>query len=500
MTEPQVKSAISKDFKLGPDKIKDEENLAERTRALSIVVSDLLEGAGAAKVAYIFGYSTKKLIQVNVLWGTAIAGALTLAGDVTVDGTNGTVNLTSAGAIDQTGGAIIAGAVTGSSVGGTDLDGANQVGVFSGFTNTGSGDVGLINARALAAGSLTNTAGNLTLTTTTGDLALLGDLTVNAASGTVTLTSAAGITQPLGKITAGSLAVTAAASADLPGSNLVNTLAANVTGSGNSFDFLNAQTLTVGTVGALSGVTTNGTAGTEANIVLQTTAGDILITQRISTNGANGNALGLSLGEIGLSSAGKITLSGASANLVAFALEAVAADTVSLDASANAAGNRLGGSDSGGVATNGGTISGQVTGSGDFKFVNQNAPLLVDQVSTGAGVGVAAGSLSLPLLTGVTTGGGNLTLVTAGAGGVAINQGLNAGTGLVTVAATGDLAIGAGGSVAGGSATLATLGNFSNSAGAAAITVGAGGRWLVYSTDPALDNDGGLTPDFLQYN
>src|SRR6185369_14379453 len=74
--------------------------------------------------------------------------------------------------------------------------------------------------------------------------------------------------------------------------------------------------------------------------------------------------------------------------------------------------------------------------------------------------------------------------------------------GLVTVAATGDLTIGGGGSVTGGSATLATLGNFTNSAAAAAaaITVGAEGRWLVYSTNAALDNDGGLTPAFFQYN
>src|SRR5665213_1909504 len=44
--------------------------MAEHTQVLSVAVPDLLEGAGAARVSYIFGYSTKKLIQVNVLWGT----------------------------------------------------------------------------------------------------------------------------------------------------------------------------------------------------------------------------------------------------------------------------------------------------------------------------------------------------------------------------------------------------------------------------------------------
>jgi len=71
MTEAQVKTGIAKDFKLAAEKIKSEENLAERTQVLAIAVPDLLEGAGAAKISYIFGYASKKLIQVNVLWGTA---------------------------------------------------------------------------------------------------------------------------------------------------------------------------------------------------------------------------------------------------------------------------------------------------------------------------------------------------------------------------------------------------------------------------------------------
>jgi hypothetical protein len=72
MTEAQVRAAIAKDFKIAPDKIKSEENLAERTQVLTVLVPDLLEGAGVARVSYIFGYTTKKLIEINVLWGTAI--------------------------------------------------------------------------------------------------------------------------------------------------------------------------------------------------------------------------------------------------------------------------------------------------------------------------------------------------------------------------------------------------------------------------------------------
>lgn len=72
MTEAQVKAAIRKDFNIAPDKIGSEENLAERTHVLTVLVPSLLEDAGTARVSYIFGYATKKLIQVNVLWGTAV--------------------------------------------------------------------------------------------------------------------------------------------------------------------------------------------------------------------------------------------------------------------------------------------------------------------------------------------------------------------------------------------------------------------------------------------
>lgn len=72
MTEAQVKAAIHSDFNIAEDKLKSSENLAEKTRALTITVPDLLEGAGTAQVSYILGFSSKKLIQVNVLWSTML--------------------------------------------------------------------------------------------------------------------------------------------------------------------------------------------------------------------------------------------------------------------------------------------------------------------------------------------------------------------------------------------------------------------------------------------
>jgi filamentous hemagglutinin family protein len=48
--------------------------------------------------------------------------------------------------------------------------------------------------------------------------------------------------------------------------------------------------------------------------------------------------------------------------------------------------------------------------------------------------------------------------------------------------------------------TIATAGNFANGAGSTALTPGAGGKWLVYSTDPTLDTPGGLVNAFKHYN
>jgi hypothetical protein len=72
MDAAQVKAAIHKDFGVPAEKVKTEENAAERTTVLTIAVNDLLEGAGPARVSYILGYKTKKLIQASIVWGTPV--------------------------------------------------------------------------------------------------------------------------------------------------------------------------------------------------------------------------------------------------------------------------------------------------------------------------------------------------------------------------------------------------------------------------------------------
>lgn len=87
MTEDELRKAIRTDFGLKDAEIERTDNPVERTTSLSATVKDLLPGGGAARVSYILGYSSKKLIHVNVLWAhelgatsneTLLANATTL--------------------------------------------------------------------------------------------------------------------------------------------------------------------------------------------------------------------------------------------------------------------------------------------------------------------------------------------------------------------------------------------------------------------------------------
>ena len=77
MAEAEVRAAIEKDFGVKPDQIRAEENLAEQTHVLGVRVPDLLAGGGTAEVSYVFGYKTKKLIEVTSLWSKATDDKMT---------------------------------------------------------------------------------------------------------------------------------------------------------------------------------------------------------------------------------------------------------------------------------------------------------------------------------------------------------------------------------------------------------------------------------------
>lgn len=77
--EAEVLSAIAGDFgKRGAD-VRVLDNAKEKTRVLAVRVNDLFPGSGEAEIGYVLGYQSKRLIQVNFLWGTPVTPAATAA-------------------------------------------------------------------------------------------------------------------------------------------------------------------------------------------------------------------------------------------------------------------------------------------------------------------------------------------------------------------------------------------------------------------------------------
>ncbi len=69
MTEQEVRAVAGKTLGVKPADISSAVNAVEGTTVLTVHVASLDPGPGPAVIAYIFGYASKKLIQVNVIWG-----------------------------------------------------------------------------------------------------------------------------------------------------------------------------------------------------------------------------------------------------------------------------------------------------------------------------------------------------------------------------------------------------------------------------------------------
>ncbi|QCO54426.1 hypothetical protein EOK75_00450 [Pseudorhodobacter turbinis] len=72
-----VLAAIKADFGLEGDAVKLGLNTVERTQVITISVPDVLADGGIAQISYIFGYQSKTLIQVGLLWAPATDPAMT---------------------------------------------------------------------------------------------------------------------------------------------------------------------------------------------------------------------------------------------------------------------------------------------------------------------------------------------------------------------------------------------------------------------------------------
>lgn len=77
MSEAEVRKAIVKDFGIEEDAINRALHPLEKTPRLVVTVDELIPDSGRAVITYIFGYSSKKLMQVIVFWSEAANPDLT---------------------------------------------------------------------------------------------------------------------------------------------------------------------------------------------------------------------------------------------------------------------------------------------------------------------------------------------------------------------------------------------------------------------------------------
>lgn len=69
MSEAELRAAIRRDFPGPAERIASEQTPVERTQVLTITVPDLIPDAGSARISYILGHRSRRLIQVTILWG-----------------------------------------------------------------------------------------------------------------------------------------------------------------------------------------------------------------------------------------------------------------------------------------------------------------------------------------------------------------------------------------------------------------------------------------------
>jgi hypothetical protein len=234
---------------------------------------------GANRIGTLGGFTAASFALTNAqtlavsgtLDGGASTSLKTTSGDLAINGpVKGTAtSLTSAGAISEGAtGVITAGTLTGSSVGATTLNGANQIGTLGSFT---AANFALTSAQALTVDGPLDGGASTSLKTTSGDLAINGSVKGTATS----LTSAGAISEGAsGIITAGTLSGSAVGptvlgSASSPNKNMVDTLGNFTSLAG--FSMTNDKTLTLASV-AGSAFTVN--AGTSP-FYLSVTHGDL---------------------------------------------------------------------------------------------------------------------------------------------------------------------------------------------------------------------------------
>ncbi|WP_193771021.1 filamentous hemagglutinin N-terminal domain-containing protein [Candidatus Magnetaquicoccus inordinatus] len=219
--------------------------------------------------------------------GSARALALHVKGGVSGTGTLTTHDLRLIGAGDV--------ALTGSNF--VDVLAAGGPGTADGTSY--DGNITLSNAQALSIDQVTsNTLGstatatgivtandkNVILSTTSGDISVKQN--INAGAGTVSLVASSGAVNETGSatpiITADKLRLYARNSSNLTNTNVINTLAGEISGSGNNLNFKNDDSLVIGAV-TVGSSTVNGLTMNAGNVALQLVTGDLTQSQPVVT-------------------------------------------------------------------------------------------------------------------------------------------------------------------------------------------------------------------------
>ena len=367
------------------------------------------------------------------------AGAMVLGGDLV---TQGTVTLTSGGAISQPAGGITAASLAGSSAGGLSLTSVtNAVPVLAGLTNTGGGGIAFTDSVALTVTA--DLAGGAGLVLSAPGLSFDGRLL--SAAGDVTLDARqAKLTG--GTVTAGGDLSVAGGTVGLTAATAGRTLALTA---GNGGLTVSGAVNAGGDASATStgAVTLNGFGATATPIggAATITAGGALTVASVNANGA---ATLSAAGAIGAGSltGGSVTATGLSVDLGA----ASAATTLALTAT-------------------GGLLQVGTGGAGGSASLTASDALTVgESLTTGGDATLDAGGLAT--VKAVTSTGGNVTVQ----GGVLLVTAANAAKSLVASARTGDATVTAatvGGDAAFGAAGATSVGTLTVG-GAARLTAG----------------------------
>ena len=152
---------------------------------------------------------------------------------------------------------------------------------------------------------------------TSGDITVSNAITLTNVT-TLDLETGGGVSETtspnVGTIAVADLVVRAVNAVTLTNANDVsaNTLAADVTGAGQGFSFVNSGDLTIGTVDGVSGITTNGGA-----IAVSTTNGDLTVNQPVRTTASGGTITLSSTGAFTSNAAGTVSTQGGALNIVA---------------------------------------------------------------------------------------------------------------------------------------------------------------------------------------